>query len=474
MALADYISSSVYESRIIVEIDVADLETDWVNMGAGIWMTNFDNLYPYIDSTLIPSSFASNVVNFVGSVIVDGYHYTKDIGYSALTPEYWYYDLTNKNLYICMENYDHFLMHNIWVGFAHCYSFNDFTPEGATWPVEGRLMGVPSVTIRKDPLFFGKIAFNGGAIDLINADGEFDTFGQDNNIWGSEVRIKFGYADLDYDDYETLMVGYVENFSVDEEQASFTIADKRHQLTKPITYTCTSQNALETIRDILTTEFNIVYDTVYFDTTEWAAAEALAGDVTINIGDDDKQAAIEIIQGICASVFGQFLVKADGKYSFKYVDIDATAQTTIYSRDIRSKTAFVYDPTQVVSSVRIGYAKDWATTGNAYTFYTNVDWQTQVFKKYLMYKEQEILTYLETQADAIGVASDIAYYTREVHGRGTISVPMSYYELEIGDIVDVQIERATKAMIGTARSEIIGITYDLQSPGIEFEIQMVE
>jgi len=472
MSFATEVAKSVSDLRVLAEIDIGQLNTQWVNIGAGIWYVDAENIYTYVDDTLL-DGFTAQEFTAIGSVYVDGYEQTEvdSIAEVTTTAESFYYDPTDRALYVRLENFDEPSLHTITIGVINGFSYDEFTPTGSPTLYEGRLETAPSVSKRRDPLFFGKLSYGGGTIQLSNADGEYDRWGEDYDIYGQVARIRVGYPSLSISEYEVIFTGYVSNVEIGELSASVTIADKRRQLTRPITYQCSAQNALATIQDILTTYFPIVYNSTYFNTTEWAAAQALVDDVVIDM--QEPQPAIEVIEYICASVFGLFLVDPDGKFTFKVIDTSATAGTTFVAADILSDHTAVYDPTEVISSIRVGYARDWATTGTQYTYYTYSAEEADVFVKYKTYNQQEFPTALETLSAATAYGTTVFDYTKDVHGSLPVELPLAYYASDVGDIINVEIERATKAMIGTTKSEIVSLSYKLDRVTIEFGVRFV-
>ena len=122
-------------------------------------------------------------------------------------------------------------------GTTHYYSFESFTPVNSTHFYEGRLHQIFSISRTRDATFFGRMVLNGGSISLINADGEFDAYGEDagfvplvfDGSWKfdgasllecvqsfqvsmCQVRIKYGYDSLDIASYLTVYTLYRINF----------------------------------------------------------------------------------------------------------------------------------------------------------------------------------------------------------------------------------------------------------------------
>jgi len=276
-----------------------------------------------------------------------------------------------------------------------------------------------------------------------------------------------GYADLAFDDYELLYTGAIEQVTVSEEQLSLSITDKRSTLKKKVQYSCTEKNALEAIREILLDKYLLPYTSVFYDTTAWAAAEAVAPDITIDISGDDTEEVIKIIENICTSIFGFFNTTADGKYTFRFVDTSATSETTILHTLNRHEVK--YDPSEVVSSVKIAYGE----TASGYSYFTDTTRETDVFTQYRVYNEREFKTYLPDATAASVLSTSILDYTEDVHGAMEVDTAIRYYDLEVGDTVDIVVNRSVNEMLGTKKAEVVKVAYDLAVPKMKIGVRFV-
>lgn len=473
MSFATEVAKSVSDPRVLVDLDIGQRNIQWVNIGAGIWEVNSGNVYPFVDDSLL-DGFTAQDFRGVGSVTVDGVRLTEAATLADVTTsdQSFFYNQATGSVYIRAVNYDEPSLHTIFLGLIFGYSFDEFTPGGSDWPYEGRLINIPSISTRRDPLFFGKLVYGGGSVVIANADGELDSFGESNDIYGNESRIFFGYPDVDLDDYVQLYTGFIGGIGVGEIENAVEISDRRKQLSRDITYVSAAANALDTIRDILVTEFSATFNDTFFNTTAWNTAQALVEDVTVNM--QEPAPAIDIIQDICTSVFGLFIIDPDGRYSFKIVDTSVAAGTTIFADDIISKSQIAYEPTEVISSARVGYARDWVTTGTQYTYHIDDTAEASVFAQYKTYNQQTFDTYLDnlTAATAFGVT--IMERFRTVKGTMTLECPMSYYGTVLADVVDAELLRPSgTGGLGTTKAEIVGVDYNLNRTVIEFGIRFV-
>lgn len=473
MTFAEYATRSVSDARVLVQIDISKLNGQWVCIGAGIWKVNTEGLYPEVDDSLL-DGFTAQTFGDIGSILIDGLSATKVTTLATLTDDTnaYFWDSANNDLYVCLPNYDYPWQHNIFIGAIHGYSLDEFIPSGATVLYEGRLVDSPRISQSRDPLFWGKMKYDVGGVSLKNHDGELDTFAQDHDCYGNEARILYGYKQLNIADYVCLYSGILQNISISEEEISFDFSDRRMQLTKPIQYSCTELNALEAIEEILLQSYNIQYNSSFYDTIAWEAAKALVPDITIAMREESE--TIRVIEDICGTVFGIFKIEPDNRFSFKIVDTSATTQTTITSNNILNHHSINYNPGEVISSVRVGYDKNWDTDYiSNYTFITDTSQEIAVFLKYKTYCQKTFYTLLTNATDAQAFATKILNYAKDVHGIGELVVPMLYYAYGVGDIVNAEIRRETTDMLGTKKIEIISKAYNLKAGTITFGYRIV-
>jgi hypothetical protein len=359
------------------------------------------------------------------------------------------------------------------LGVVFGFSHYGFTPQGASFPYDGRLLAIPRISKSRDPLFYGKIQFGGGSVTLNNADGYFDDFIDTNDIYGFECKLLAGYENLDISEYREVFTGYIENSRLSEESAEITITDRRKQLTKPITYTCTNSNALDAIKDILTTSYSeIVYTETFFDTTAWEVAQAAALNVTINMQQPDS--VINVIQDICASTFGLFLILADGRFSFKIIDTGDDPTLVIEKNDIFNRLDFNYDSSQVISSIRVGHSRDWVTTSNQYTYLTDTSRQASVFSQYKTYNQKDFNTLLPSSALAAAFATTLLEYNTQINPTVSIKTPLSYIDTELGDVIYAELDRQTIGMFGIRKCEVLGVAYDFDNLTMDMNLRRLD
>jgi len=382
-------------------------------------------------------------------------------------------------------------------GTTHYYSFESFTPVNSTHFYEGRLHQIFSISRTRDATFFGRMVLNGGSISLINADGEFDAYGEDAgfvplvfdgswkfdgthcwngakvpSIYGSQVRIKYGYDSLDIASYLTVYTGYIESISFDEQYFTVGVIENRKKFDTKIKFDWTNKNALTIIEQAITLAYpTITYTSTYYNTTVWDAAKALAPNISVDMV--NEATVTEVIERICLSIFGEFVVDGDGRYSFKYINPDAIPTVTIPRTDIVNAPSISYDTSQIITSVIVDcdITEDLANGNYKLQVHDNSR-KGLIFARYQIYKEQEFVTYLQTAAQAASLATKLLDYYQDAHAMTTITVPMKYYALSVGDVIYADLPRGNSSMLGVKKYEIMGITYNLEQAMMDMNLRM--
>ena len=478
MTFTDYTNLSQTSPVILFDIEITAKNTQWVNHGAGIWALSYSGLYDWVDSSLL-SGYTVQDFGLISIVVADNIRLEEKQTLEEITstPGTYYYDRTNKILYVCFTDYSSPYIHNIFLGSIVGLTYNAIQPINSDVYYYPRLVSVPQLGRSRDPLFFGRLAYPTANAQVINADGYFDTYAEDNNIYGNVGKIKLGYSDLDISEYKTLFSGFIETFEVSEQYASFGLTNQRKQLSKPFPYRCVNENPIAAIKAIIRGAYNIDFISDYFDITAFNDAEDYANtngyQISIYREDDDNTfTVIELIEEICQSVWGIFDVTDDGKYTFKYIEPISTPTNYIKKEDFITEILSIqYNPQNVLSSVMVGYNRDWGD--NSHTYYTDTSKESEVFAKYKTYNQQRYDTLLTSLASAEHLAGRIMDYSDTVRGEITLEVPMRYWGIEVGDTVVVKLDRPNSTMLGETFCEVLGVQYKLELPSIELTLRTI-
>ena len=456
--------------RYLFTVDISRVNLQWINIGAGVWYCSFTNTYTYVDASLLSDEYTAQSFGDIGSLTVDAEIYAKAsaLSYCASTDASFYYDGTNRAIYVHTKYNDSPYLHKVKIGIVEGYSNRGFTPVGASTYYDGRLARAPSVSKKRDPLFWGKIQFDIGNVELINSDGALDEFAKDNDVYGNAARVYYGYAGNDISEYKLLYSGTMETFNYDYETASFKIADKRKTLSRPAQNGFIDTNGIDAIINEITMSYGDIFFTdEQFDTQAFIDAKPYAP--KINLSDFDGKTIIDIVQEICATIRGIFIVLPDGRYSFNYIDPGKAHSAVIPYEDIIGRVEYAYDPSEIVSSVKVGYLP--SPYSGTYTYYTDNSREADIYDKYKGYKEQTFETLLTSLADAQAFASEILDYCQDVHATMTLKLPMKYYYLELGDMVYLEHGRKGDVNKKVELCEILGIAPSLDSLSISFTMR---
>jgi hypothetical protein len=471
MTFEECVVRPVNHPHILLELDISSINTQWVSAGAGIWKVNFNNIYTEIDSTLLDGFTVQDFDN-VASMRSNNNILVKVDTLLEVSTNYesFYYDSLNKTLYVTLQNYDDPILHILYLGIISGFSKEEFSPKGKPILYEGRLSTVPTLGMSRDPLYFGKISYDSATFQIINADGVYDNFADIYDVYGNPGRLLFGYDEIDYDEYQLIYSGYIETIKVAEDYMSVKLMDDRKKLSKKVYYTCTNKNALDVIYELLLLNNpSINYSGTYFNVTQWELTRELVPNISIYMELTDTEEISSLIEKVCTSSFGLFIIQPDGLYTFKVINTDSSAAYSIYRNEIITETLSIeYDPSQVISSTKITYGALGASVLN------DVSYESDVYKKYKIYKEQEFTINTPTANATQEFSDKIMEYFKDVHGQFDIDVPMIFYNLDFAGLVNVQINRENSTMLGVKKCEILNKEYNLTDETIKLELRIVE
>ncbi len=255
MSFATDISTPNAKRIILGEIDIPLILTNWINYEAGIWFTTLlDANVPISDSSGVVGYYYANVYEIpekIGSCLVDAEFFTKvtSIELCRSTEKSFYYDRTNVQIYIHFEDWAPYLgqiiRQGVVNGFCDVANSNGAYYDGIYY--EPRIKSVSNLSQKKDPLFYGVQAFQTGSISFEN-DGFFDNY-DDQNIYGQPIRLRIGIDGYEYDEFEQIYEGFVNDYPYDFSSFSLKIKDKRDNLSRKIPYDQFTQDEFPHLND---------------------------------------------------------------------------------------------------------------------------------------------------------------------------------------------------------------------------------
>jgi len=245
---------------------------------------------------------------------------------------------------------------------------------------------------------------------------------------------------------------------------TFTIGNNKYTGTETVTFDGKGlhdggdtyiEKALDVIEDLLSVYLLITYDATNYDTTAWAAAEANALNNNVGLWIDSPTEIIELIEMLCTSTKGNFIRKdSDGKYTFRFTDIEASSTATIIKEDYQDTPRIYPDGDSMLSVVRIGYNKN--IDKDSFSWDKQDSERTRIFSKYTKDRDLELETALISSADAEELAEALYELFDDAEPIVELVLWSKYLSLEIMDVITVPVQRIDgREMIPTIIGEVI-------------------
>lgn len=227
--------SPISKKITLVEIDLSQESPFWSNWTAGVWYVDFDMVYDRIDPALLVGAPPPMTGIYVGSVRCNAVSMTQvaSVALVESTDSSFYFDITDRRLYIHLPGGDEPSAHYVLVGVTQGASNHAGYYNGIYY--EPRVQSPPVFNKTKDPLYFGRISIDSLTFNLNNDDGFYNQLGENGAaLWGTEVRVLQGFDDDAYAAFERLFTGYIEGLRVSDSVAALTAIDKRSGLSRSV------------------------------------------------------------------------------------------------------------------------------------------------------------------------------------------------------------------------------------------------
>ncbi len=579
MTFSEAAAKPISRKIVLLELDIGQEWAQWFNRYAGAWYINFDVIYSLIDTAFLAGADSLEVTR-IGSVKVDGLSLSPVSGAEdvQLNDGSFYYHAASKTLYVHCPDGDEPHIHRMVVGEAYGVCRGKDGPAIYNgFPYEQRLKSAPAISKKKDPLFFGKVAFGGGEVAIDNSDGHFDLFGEDNDVFGNSARLLAGFDAAAYEDFRPIFSGFMDRISIGPGELRVSIQDPREQLSlelprnsfdktaypnlkdssvgKPIPLgygamrnvpvICTNEaespapatfnfklfdvadhsygikaidrvyvkgvektpsatdlvnatfslatadydpgdevtcdcegfvdpagnlieNAVDALVDLLTTYYPVAFNDNFFDLAYWESAATPA--IGLFIGKSRK--LIEVLEEICATTLASFLVMDDGRYAHRLYNELAAVRQTFQVHDLLEVPTVDYDPTEILTSVRVGYNRDWV----ADEFYEYIDrgQEAAIFRKFKTYRTKLFETLLTSSADAAIFSSKVLALSGDVKRTFVLKTKTQAIERVLGDLIIAPVRRVNGAFLGDCKAEVIGVTRDATGAVVSLECRIIK
>jgi hypothetical protein len=217
----------------LVEMDFGQAQTLWFNWTAGTWYVDFDAIYELIDPIYLVGVSAQPSISKVGSVLENGSALASQVSVANCisTNSSFYYDIADRRLYIHLNGGAEASTRTVTMGITTGISNRACNYNNTYY--EPRLVSAPSISKTKDPLFFGRISFDGGAIGIENTDGGYDSIVSGGAaLWGGAIRILQGFDTDAYASFLKMAAGVIESVSISRDSVQVTMIDKRKNLSR--------------------------------------------------------------------------------------------------------------------------------------------------------------------------------------------------------------------------------------------------
>lgn len=552
----------------LVEIDFGQAQTLWFNWTAGVWYVDFDAVYELIDFVYLVGVSAQPGISKVGSVTENGSALASQasVANCISTNSSFYYDIADRRLYIHLNGGAEPSTKTVMIGATTGISNRACNYNSMYY--EPRLRSAPAISKTKDPLFFGRISFDGGVIGIDNEDGGYDSI-VSGAIWGGAVRILQGFDTDAYASFLKMAAGVVENLTISQDMVEITMIDKRKNLSRmaprrvfdivtypninyadlgkpiPLAYgllydvpcMCVNQeatapatwdfkicdctdhaivsidsvrsdgrtvtpsttsmangtfslntgdytvgtqvtahihgysttNAADVVLDLMLSYLGIAYNVTNFNTTEWAAATALA--LNVGVWVDYTTEVFSIIEDICNSSMLDMIQQDDGRYTLRKYNAARAVDQTLNPDELLETPTIEYDTSSVISSTLVGYNRNWALGSFKHVHDTSSE--TAIFTTYNVYREREFQTLLTSDADAQIYSTAMLSLYGHVATKIRARFKLQPLERELMDFVMLPVYRQSKPMMGSVKCEIYSISKDLLGSTVELGCRLV-
>ncbi len=237
------------------------------------------------------------------------------------------------------------------------------------------------------------------------------------------------------------------------------------------------ENALDVIVDLLTAHFaDILFTSDFFNIAQWEAAELLAPDVGIFI--DESGPVVDFIEDISSTAFGTFLVQDDGRFSYRIFADPGAVGRTIRREEILGFSDVDYDPSEAITSTLVGHSRDWAAFRanerfGAFLLLPDISQETALFLVLKVRREGQFDTLLTSAVAAQAFSDTVLDLQGSVQQLVTVTTKMQTVDLEVGDFVNVQLDRPVRDMLEFFITEVIGVTKNLTAFEMQLDLRLL-
>lgn len=239
------------------------------------------------------------------------------------------------------------------------------------------------------------------------------------------------------------------------------------------------ENGIEIIKDLIVNDQGLPFSSDFFNLIEWNASTLLAPNIGIVISERVK--VNKVVQDISASMydtdarstpFGLLISQDNGLLSYRIINTSGAWSREIEKQEIMGTPSLTNDPTEVIAVTNIGYNKNWGS--NRYVVLNDTQKEADVNLKFKTKRKRRFDTLLQTQALAQGLSTAILNVSSDVKKIVKLRTKVQNFDLEVGDLVRVNVTRASKTIIGYNKCEVLGIQKNLNDFTVDLTFRVIQ
>jgi len=234
------------------------------------------------------------------------------------------------------------------------------------------------------------------------------------------------------------------------------------------------ENSLNVIEDILVEYMSIPYTVDTYNTVEWAAEKLNTYDIGLAVFGNTQ--INDVIELICASNSGIFLIQNDGRYTFRTYDEDRVPTLTIPYDELLGKGADIinvdYPSEEYLTDNVVKYNKGW--NGNRYRSVRNISYKDEVFAEKGQYNSRTFETVLVNKADAETIAENIMLRSKNIIPTFRVTVMQQAMEIEVMQFVQLQTDSPRRELFGEVIAEVVGFDKDPLTGEVQLTLKFVK
>jgi hypothetical protein len=229
------------------------------------------------------------------------------------------------------------------------------------------------------------------------------------------------------------------------------------------------ENPLDILEKLILAYSQFPFTTDYYNVNRWNSTKTQAYDINRVIEDSDL---IKEIQLYATSIQGMFKIDRDGKFNFIISNDANGAVKSIVSEEFLQDPGVDPKKDQVISTMSASYNREWHTQKSRRV--ENTTYENEVFTNYRIKKEEKIDTVLADKADAVSLLETSMLRNKQIQPQYTSQTAHQNFDIQLGDNINIEIDRIDKPWIGNIKGEVEGIDLDLENLKTNLRVRYIE